>query len=468
MLFNEFPSFGQALSGASLSVSGTGTINMLVSDIAVINSGSMGFLAVTGTADILGNMLYLGSWATDNTQPGVAISYTDGIGGANSSLTQILTRAQAVWNWQRLGSAVNVMQLDGANRLVLTGTNSSQQLVLDPNGVVSVNGDNLLSQAVADSLYLSSTSGIVIANGNIGIGVISPLAKIQVDIENASAVGQIIKAAPSQTADLQQWKDGLGNVFAKVIAGGGMQFLSGTITTGRINNNGSFQFTNGTPGAFMLGGDVNTFTLTPNVRKLARIVAPGYAIPGRAVTIFGYDNINGYADVWFGGVSNGSAYGASTLHFATSNADENVNWANIVERLRVDNQGQVLINGFNNSSVGLTVTGGTSQTGNLQQWRNSAGVVLANITAQGRVGIGTYAPQAALDVDGGAKITGTLAITGPTNISGMTKFSGGIVVTGTYDAASNSIVSTGTSQLVLIPRQGDLSMGSFTGGMTPQ
>lgn len=61
-----------------------------------------------------------------------------------------------------------------------------------------------------------------------------------------------------------------------------------------------------------------------------------------------------------------------------------------------------------------------------------------------------------------------LALSGTTSIAGTAKISGGIVVTGTMDNATNTVVASGTNQLVLLPQQGDLSMGTFTGGALPQ
>ena len=51
--------------------------------------------------------------------------------------------------------------------------------------------------------------------------------------------------------------------------------------------------------------------------------------------------------------------------------------------MRISNSGNVLINGFTASTVGLSVKAAASQTANLQEWQNSAGTVLGKITADG-------------------------------------------------------------------------------------
>jgi len=68
-------------------------------------------------------------------------------------------------------------------------------------------------------------------------------------------------------------------------------------------------------------------------------------------------------------------------------------------------------------------------------------------------------------------VTGTAA-TNPSQVvidpNGALKLSGaGLIVTGTMDS-SNTIVASGTSQLLLIPQQGDLLMGTYTVGVKPQ
>jgi hypothetical protein len=69
------------------------------------------------------------------------------------------------------------------------------------------------------------------------------------------------------------------------------------------------------------------------------------------------------------------------------------------------------------------------------------------IAQNGYVGIGTTNPQTILDVNGSTYVRGRLIVTG-------TLVGGTVVASG--------------SNLALVPQQGDLSMGSFTAGATPQ
>jgi len=73
--------------------------------------------------------------------------------------------------------------------------------------------------------------------------------------------------------------------------------------------------------------------------------------------------------------------------------------------------------------VAWTVKGATSQTADIQQWQNSAGNVLANVTAAGKLGIGMTSRTYKLNVNGDAEIGdnhdptayGLLQITRPSN-----------------------------------------------------
>jgi hypothetical protein len=81
------------------------------------------------------------------------------------------------------------------------------------------------------------------------------------------------------------------------------------------------------------------------------------------------------------------------------------------------------------------------------------------------------APSDALVVykNGNTVVSGALVVSGttgsPNQINGTTRMSGTVIVTGTM--VGGTVVASGTN-LVLIPQQGDLSMGAFTAGATPQ
>jgi hypothetical protein len=72
-------------------------------------------------------------------------------------------------------------------------------------------------------------------------------------------------------------------------------------------------------GVIKMGGDVNANTLTPSVRKLARITMPDWAADSLGITLFSGDVTGANAnDLYFGGTPGGSQYAATGLHFVTA------------------------------------------------------------------------------------------------------------------------------------------------------
>ncbi len=551
LICSGWRSFGQELSLSSLSVTGTGAINTLVSNAASIASGSMGDLVVGGTADILGNTLYLGAWSNNLSQPGWTLLYNDGTSGANSNITQVLTRSSAAWRWQRIaesGSAANVMVIDAANRLILTGTdpNNSSQLVLDPNGQggsagvltqrmadiryimnggtnetilanttingtetingslnisgsVTANGSNLVTRAQTDALYLSATAGVSIVNGEVGIGVTSPGAKLQINT-TSSRIGQIIRAADSQTADLQQWQNAAGNKLAGISYDGSA--LVSTLCS-MVNYGGGGKFTtfaNAYVGGFLISGSaVGSLPVVAFVRTTDNAYDFG---------VYGYDLRFVTSGSWSGTwvetfrITRSGNVGIGT---ATPNAKLDVNGsARIAGNLALSNTGALALpdgtilsasNTIKNivtSGTALTISGTISPNqvpgllsaipNDTQQLTNGAGYITSAGTAAFAQLSGTAsALSGTLDYskitnrptqlsaftnDCGYLTSGTTA--NDMALSGTTKITGAVVVMGTLDRNTNTIVASGSNQVLLIPQQGDLSMGQFTAGAQPQ
>ena len=61
-----------------------------------------------------------------------------------------------------------------------------------------------------------------------------------------------------------------------------------------------------------------------------------------------------------------------------------------------------IYNNVSSSSYVLTVKGGNNQTGNLQRWVNSSNTELAVVSASGKFGVGTTAPDSKVHINGTA------------------------------------------------------------------
>jgi hypothetical protein len=147
-------------------------------------------------------------------------------------------------------------------------------------------------------------------------------------------------------------------------------------------------------GVIKMGGDVNANTLTPSVRKLARITMPDWAADSLGITLFSGDVTGANAnDLYFGGTPGGSQYAATGLHFVTA------------------------ANG--------TTTGGTER---------------VTLTSAGSLGVGTTAPAAKLEVNGTAKFDGNITFastqTFPIASNGITAVSHDSSLSGSGTSAS--------------------------------
>lgn len=70
-------------------------------------------------------------------------------------------------------------------------------------------------------------------------------------------------------------------------------------------------------GTLLIGANVNSNTITANVRKLARIVVPSYDAGATNTMVFSGDLTSGSNAAYFGGTPGGSQYGCTDINFCT-------------------------------------------------------------------------------------------------------------------------------------------------------
>lgn len=220
--------------------------------------------------------------------------------------------------------------------MLLSGTHSGVSVTYTDNG--SGTGTlNLTSAGVPggatthvqfnDGGALAGDAGHVWdkVNARLGVGSSSPAARLDVRTGAASEVGQIVRGAASQTADLAQWQDSGGTVLAKVNASGVPTFPSGATVAG----------------------------------VTATVAAPYTWQEFASGSRWGVRQAGGSGGVWcYGGGEAGPTAALAVQPTTTANN-------------------------------GVWVRGLAAQTADLTQWQDSTGAVVAAVTSDGRVGAGT-------------------------------------------------------------------------------
>lgn len=151
-------------------------------------------------------------------------------------------------------------------------------------------------------------------------------------------VGLMVRGASSQTANLQEWQNSSGTALAKIDATGALNLnvaTSSTLTTPIVLENSATGTGTGTQVVFRYGGG-----------DYASISSIYSGTPAGPDMVF---NVGGLG----------------------------------VQRMRIDNNGTVTINGFSAAAQGLIVKGAASQTANLTEWHNSSGTLMAAVKADG-------------------------------------------------------------------------------------
>jgi len=159
----------------------------------------------------------------------------------------------------------------------------------------------------------------------------------------ASTIPLRIKGAASQTANLQEWQDSAGNVLSSISSLGSINLSAGKLVS---FSNGTVQkISLGYGGNYSIGVDDYTVVLTAD-----------------------NNGFNGRVGIRPHNATYGTGY---------------------VSPIELYANGQIIQRLLYSTTVGHIVKGAASQTANLQEWQNSAGTVLASISANGTVYMGS-------------------------------------------------------------------------------
>lgn len=221
-------------------------------------------------------------------------------------------------------------------------------------------------------------------------GFSMPSAVFSVVNGNAAVTSVIIRAASSQTANLQEWQNSGGTALAKISAYGDLIIPDARMALGSSSLlANTFMFAN-TPYA----------SYTP-------IVVRGAA--SQTADLQQWQNSGG-----------------SVLSRVASNGVIKANVGLVAENSIYGNYTALQVNSYVASGAGLIIAGASGQTANLQEWQNSSGTVLAKVDASGNVNTtksfvqtGTIGTTYAIDASGNQAAYAANATVDFPNFSGM-------------------------------------------------
>jgi hypothetical protein len=227
------------------------------------------------------------------------------------------------------------------------------------------------NSADGELMRLDNSGRLIVSNGLAG-GV-QGTAQIEARTLNATTIGTIVRGFGSsgvitQTADLQQWQTWNGTTattVASISATGILNSGSGTYNDYNADSTIRAEF-RGTAG-----------TQRPYI-ELQGVGANDPANEnGGAFIRFRTSRSPGYG-AEIGGIRKSG--GASSLILKTGIATTDA----ITQKMAIDENGNVFINGFAPGTIGLTVRGASLQSVNLQEWQTNSPTTVASVSQTGR------------------------------------------------------------------------------------
>ena len=170
----------------------------------------------------------------------------------------------------------------------------------------------------------------------------------QITTASAATVGLIVKASASQTANLQEWQDSAGTALINVTS-------AGFINIGRSTTLGSSAIT---------VQNAPAFTQYSTNNAAINVIAANF-LRGNTV-----------GNAMYIGQLGDAANGVAAISFLNTST---------TQVFSIGQTGSLVSTLSNAASTGLIVKGAASQTANLQEWQNSAGTALGYMGAAGQL-----------------------------------------------------------------------------------
>jgi len=425
------------------------TASCFADNLSVTGTATINELDTTGLIDLQGNSLYFGSFSQSGTSTAaLSIIYSDGQSGTNASITLTATRAGSIWNWQRLntsGSSVGVMQVDAINRLILFGTNGSQGIILDPNSNITINGQPLLTASAANATYLTAATADnrYVNSVNFTVGSVA---------YSTGGFAPTIALTGGHATGVNSFA-GIGATASKDYSNASGPY---SYASGNMSNANGFQ-------AYACGDESNAigWLSTATGWGASAIGYHGQA-SGYASNAIGWNaKSNGDYSTALGWNSTASGNFSTTTGYQSTASG----WGSTASGYQSTATGNVsTAAGANTTAAGFgqfVVGQYNIPQGTLNNW-----VPTDELFTVGNGTDSTHLSTAfAVKKNGDTTVNGTLTVSGTSG--GLVLSGTSIPVTLTSGSTATKVVASGSNQSVLIPEQGDLSMGDFINGAQP-
>ena len=237
---NNFASSGVAITGGSINGTPIGLVTPAAGlfttlTASTINSGftagSVVFQGASGLAQDNANFFYDDTnnrLGIGTTNPAVALDVAGQVkvsSFASDTSVAVCSNSGVLSTCNPNPSGVSLQQAYDAGNTITTTDARDIEITLadtatDQTLEVTQAGTADAFRVNDDGTFTDSTPFVIDATGSVGIGTVSPGAQLQVTAGAAGTIGEIVRGASSQTADLLQFQNSSGQLLAKVTSGG--------------------------------------------------------------------------------------------------------------------------------------------------------------------------------------------------------------------------------------------------------
>jgi hypothetical protein len=451
--------------GTSAAVTNIGTTSAAVFDFTIPQGlkGDTGATGLTGPQGPIGSTGATGATGAQGAKGDTGDTGATGSSGVVSVTAPITNSGTSTAANIGIDTA-NFALLNAANTFttspqeIANTSTSTIQFVLRNNG--GQTADNFQIKTVSNTVNYRIIGGTSGQDGvaSIGTATLPTTSQLYVQDNNAARIGLIVRAAASQTANLQEWQNSAGTALTNIDSSGRINSTIGLYTSGKVSVGGA----SWSGGSAMLNV-WTTGTSTPG------IIIRGVASQTADLTqwqdtsgneLASVDNAGTMRSLIFAGLASGltlmrTNYDTSGIGFTTGGAGQKgivirgvasqtanlQEWQNDTGAVlsRVDANGffsigsgttpggQLGITTTSATARGMVIRGFASQTANLQEWQDSAGTVITSISSSGSIVSNTN-----------ARITGNIGAVGGSGSQLI--FSAG-AVPATFQSAGTTIAS---------------------------